>query len=570
MSRKILLTLTAACCLLSIGPYSLPLSHSSPSISSGFHLTIFAHAKPIQVLVQRSNIERTESSYDKKTSQFEDKTGKQTKSARHAKHNLAYDSILHSESQLPVFWNNHHPPAGKDAKKPLSSKQAVQQRKTHGKERISTVKALLASMFRSRASTTASSPSKASSVKTVTKSDILRKPSGAKKPQLVQQKQEEARAASSILSNAQGQVATSKPKTKKKASAEVLAMIGAAIGAEGSASGAFETAEAICDDSDNDHFVKRAIQQLTHDDHHAPRSDAECADSVPSDTMSISENDSSIPIRKDKLQFLHRGNFVQQDSDSKQEQDKFRPTYQFEEDLEEEGILESFTNALVGPSPADDHDPQYPVSDSDQGNSRNSYFKDWIQYMDRKGAAAFTAVLATLVRLDPSTWSGPQVALAFTFATFVAFVLLALCISYKMHRRRERRLRLHSDASSLTSSSSSFGFFHYLTGGVFDLKRHRQRHSLAALSPFSKETSTYFTLPTYRDAKTAASSVTPDPSYASTATSASVPGANGRSEIRRTSVARQLSISQAQAVQQHAQTYVHEPLHHLPSRAPTF
>ncbi|KAF8937937.1 hypothetical protein BGZ52_000476, partial [Haplosporangium bisporale] len=121
--------------------------------------------------------------------------------------------------------------------------------------------------------------------------------------------------------------------------------------------------------------------------------------------------------------------------------------------LEEEGILKSPTNVMVGPS-LDDQD-SYLFEDQDRPH--NSYFQDWIQYMDRKGAAALTIVLATLVRLDPSTWTGPQVAIAFTFATFLAFVLLALYISYKMHHRRERL------KNGDTSSSSSLGFFHYLT-----------------------------------------------------------------------------------------------------------
>ncbi|KAG0038094.1 hypothetical protein BGZ82_001107 [Podila clonocystis] len=370
-------------------------------------------------------------------------------------------------------------------------------------------------------------------------------------------------------------MATSKPKTRKKPSVEALAMIGAAIGAEGSASSDFETAEAICDDSDNDNFIKRVIHQLTQDGHPVPLDDAKSTNSESSDTMLVSENDSSILNRKNTLQFLDQGEMAQEEHDSRQEQGQFdnalreiQPTYHFEEDLEEEGILESFANVMVGPSPAGEQDSLYPVFDDDQNHrSHSKYFNDWILYMDRKGAIALTAVLATLVRLDPSNWSGHQVALAFTFATFVAFVLLALCISYKMHRRREHRLGQHSDASA---SSSSLGFFHYLTCGVFDLKRHRQRHSLAALSPFSKEASTYFTLPIYRDAKTTTASATPETSYASTATSASVPGASGRSEIRRTSVARQLSISQAQAVQQHAQGYAQEPLYHVPTRAPTY
>ncbi|KAG0097897.1 hypothetical protein BGZ93_001688 [Podila epicladia] len=504
-----------------------------------------------------------------------------SKSKRHAKHNLAYDAILHSESQLPVFWNNHHPTSGKggiaqtkNAKKLVSSKPSAQQRKINGKDRVSSVKSLLANILGKRAPRTASSLSPsavASSVKKVTKSDPLRTSSDIK-PQLVRQRQDEARVISSILSNAPGQKATSKPKTKKKTFTEAPVKIGAAIGAEGSTSSAFETAEAICDDSDNNNFIKRAIHQLTHDGHHVPQSDAESANSESVDTMSASENDSSILNRKNTLQFLYQRDIAQDDS-SKQEQGQFdrapeeiQPTYQFEDDLEVEGILESFANVMVGPSPSDEQGPLNPDFDDDQSHySHKNYFNDWIQYVDRKGAAALIALLATLVCLDISTWSGPQVAIAFTFATFVAFVLLTLCISFKMHHRRARRLG--PDASS---SSSSLDFFHYLTGGVFDLKRHRQRHGLAALSPFSKEASTYFTLPTYRDTKIEASNETSEPSYASTATSASVPGASGRSEIRRTSVARQLSISQAQAVQQYAQGYAQEPLYHLPARAPTF
>ncbi|KAG0080721.1 hypothetical protein BGZ92_000505 [Podila epicladia] len=537
MSRKIFLTLTAACCLLSIGPYPLPRSHSSSSISSGLRLTIFAHATPIQVLVQRSNNEYTENTHNKKTSQSNGRIRKQGKSKRHAKHNLAYDAILHSESQLPVFWNNHHPTSGKggiaqtkNAKKLVSSKPSAQQRKINGKDRVSSVKSLLANILGKRAPRTASSLSPsavASSVKKVTKSDPLRTSSDIK-PQLVRQRQDEARVISSILSNAPGQKATSKPKTKKKTFTEAPVKIGAAIGAEGSTSSAFETAEAICDDSDNNNFIKRAIHQLTHDGHHVPQSDAESANSESVDTMSASENDSSILNRKNTLQFLYQRDIAQDDS-SKQEQGQFdrapeeiQPTYQFEDDLEVEGILESFANVMVGPSPSDEQGPLNPDFDDDQSHySHKNYFNDWIQYVDRKGAAALIALVRT---------PGP-------------------------------------DASS---SSSSLDFFHYLTGGVFDLKRHRQRHGLAALSPFSKEASTYFTLPTYRDTKIEASNETSEPSYASTATSASVPGASGRSEIRRTSVARQLSISQAQAVQQYAQGYAQEPLYHLPARAPTF
>ncbi|KAF9335967.1 hypothetical protein BG006_010111 [Podila minutissima] len=445
----------------------------------------------------------------------------------------------------------------------------------HGKDRVSTVKSLLASILGKRAPRTASSPSPsmASSVKKkVIKSDPLRSPSDAKQPQLVYQRQEEAKVIAAILPNAPGQMAASKSKKKKKTSTEALDMIGAAIGAEGSASSAFETAEAICDDSDNNNFIKRTIHQLTHDGHHVPQSDAGSANSKSADTMSVSENDSSTLSRKNTFQFLHQRDF-EQDEPSKQEQGQFdrapeetQPTYQFEDNLEEEGILESFANVVIGPSPADEQSPNSDFDDDQSHYSYKNYVNDWIQYVDRKGATALTAVLATLVLLDTSTWSGPQVAIAFTFATFVAFVLLTLCISFKMHRRRARRLG--PDASA---SSSSLDFFHYLTCGVFDLKRHRQRHSLAALSPFSKEASTYFTLPTYRDTKTVASNnETSGPSYASTATSASVPGASGRSEIRRTSVARQLSMNQAQAVQQHAQGYAQEPLYHLPTPAPTF
>ncbi|KAG0359511.1 hypothetical protein BG005_000672 [Podila minutissima] len=412
----------------------------------------------------------------------------------------------------------------------------------------------------------------ASSVKKVTKSDPLRTPSDAKQPQLVHQRQEEAKVVSAILPKAPGQMAASKPKKKKKTSTEALVMIGAAIGAEDSAPSAFETAEAICDDSDNNNFIKRTIHQFTHDGHHVPQSDAESANSESADTMSVSDNDSSTLSRKNTFQFLHQRDF-EQDEPSKQEQGQFvsapeetQPTYQVEDDLEEEGILESFANVVIGPSPADEQSPNPDFDDDQSHYSHKNYVNDWIQYVDRKGATALTAVLAILARLDTSTWSGPQVAIAFTFATFVAFVLLTLCISFKMHRRRARRLG--PDASS---SSSSLDFFHYLTGGVFDLKRHRQRHSLATLSPFSKEASAYFTLPTYRDTKAVASNnETPEPSYASTATSASVPGASGRSEIRRTSVARQLSINQAQAVQQYAQGYAQEPIYHLPTRAPTF
>lgn len=536
MSRNILLILTAACCLFSISPLH-SLSHNSPSISSGLHQAIFAYAKPIQILV-RSNNEHTENAFSKETNQIArsttDRIGNQATSTRHAKHNLAYDAILHSESQIPVFWNNHPPDwttQTKNAKKSASPKP-YQVRKTHGKNRTLTVKSFLASIFGNRASTTSSPPSIASSVKKVTKSDPLRKPASDAKTQQLAQKQEGlAKVALSAQPNVQGQT-TSKPKKKK--TSEALAMMAAA--AIGKGASAFETPEAICDDSDNDNFIKQAMHQLTHDGQLDPQSDESRS---ASDTMSVSENDSSILNRKITL-LLHQRDVAQEEQVSKQEQDQVEsaleesePTFLSEEDLEEEGILESLINAMVGPSPLNDQD-RYPIED--QNHPHSSHFQDWIQYMDRKGAATLTAVLATLVHLDPSTWSGPQVAIAFTFATFVALVLLALYISYKMHRRRERFIQ--NGGTSCTSSSLSF--FHYLTGGIFNFHRH-QRHTFADLSPFSKEA--YFTLPTHRDTKS--SNVAPEPSYATT--SASVAGAN-RSEIRRTSVARQMSISQAQAV----------------------
>ncbi|KAF9391772.1 hypothetical protein CPC16_003960 [Podila verticillata] len=400
------------------------------------------------------------------------------------------------------------------------------------------MKSLLASMVGNHASTTSSPPSIASSMKTVTKSDPLRKPASCAKTQELAQKQKEPeKVVSSIQPNARGQT-TFKP--KKKNAAEALAMMAGAIG-EGAS--AFGTAEAICDDSESDNFIKQAMHQLTHEGHPVPQSDESRS---ASDALSGSENDSSILNRKSAV-LMHQRDVAQEEQVPKHEQDQVEsafeesePTFLFEEDLEEEGILKSPTNVMVGPSPLDDQD-SYLFEDQDRPH--NSYFQDWIQYMDRKGAAALTIVLATLVRLDPSTWTGPQVAIAFTFATFLAFVLLALYISYKMHHRRERL------KNGDTSSSSSLGFFHYLTRGVFASHRH-QRHTFAALSPFSKETSTYFTLPTYRDTKSP--NVAPEPSYATT--SASVAGAN-RSEIRRTSVARQLSITQAQAVQ-HAQSSI--------------
>ncbi|KAF9383308.1 hypothetical protein CPB97_006579 [Podila verticillata] len=396
------------------------------------------------------------------------------------------------------------------------------------------VESLLANIFGSRASTASSPPSIASSMKKVTKSDPLRKSaSGAKTQQQLAQKQEEpAKVASSIQPNAQGQTTS---KLKKKKTAEALAMMAGAIGAGASA---FGTAEAFYDDSDSDNFIKQAMMhQLTHDGHPVPQCDESPS---ASDVMSGSENDSSILSRKNTL-LLHQRDVARDEQDQVESAfEESEPTFLFEEDLDEEGILESLTNVMVGPPPLGDQD-SHPFEDQD--HPHNSYFQDWIQYMDRKGAAALAAVLATLVRLDPSTWSGPQVAIAYTFATFIAFVLLALYISYKMHHRRERLQNGGVSSSSSSSSSSSLGFFHYLTGGVFAFHRH-ERHPLAALSPFSKEASTYFTLPIYRDTKSP--HVAPEPSYATT--SASVAGAS-RSEIRRTSVARQLSISQAQAVQ---------------------
>ncbi|KAF9428194.1 hypothetical protein BGZ94_003126 [Podila epigama] len=716
MPRSIIFTLTAACCLLTLSfqPNFSP-EGTSPSIASGVHLAIFAHASPIQP-GQRTHpvVNRFGPQQQQQKQQQQHEQKKKTKAnnesshhKRHIKHNNAYDAILHSDSQLPVFWNNqlHHT---KKSVKDHHAKRKVQNEKQQsvtlasssssssssplGKvgpiappaqqklkgDKDATVKAMLSKILDQPPTVAKASghpPSNnmplttATTVKEVASSDPIQKvvvesvreqqqqqqheeQQPHAQPQQHQQKQQQQIPPTEVIASS---MAESKPaetllQTPAKINEDTTHVIlttpvdhGAQSSSDpkssteksdgSSTSRAFETAsEALCNDFEHDNFLKRALHQLTHDAfHHAvPQSDSEMTlsspkvvvkkgiHSEPAALSSTSENDSALPEGSSNnkmdihprseplIEYMEQLHQMEQDSGTQDkaaaDQTEEKETshdllYSPEEDLEEEGILESFVGGGVLASPKAEHERESvfsPVFENNHINNNNhinidnnwhdargkagGYLQRCIRWFDRQGAVVLTTLLTAAVHLDPSTWSGPQWAVALTLVSVVSIALLALSISYKMHCRRVRgrhgqdmaayhhpplsaQRHRHRDEST-TLSPSPLGFFHYITFGLFDWRRIRHRHSLAAISPFSKDASTYFALPTYhldtKVAKTHSQKVAND-ATASTVSGVNIHGSgmnsghdhgtNGHSEIRRTSVAQhhQMAIHQAAA-----------------------